>query len=63
MRNNFRGVIVEESLKNKDVLKKVKILKIKVEKFLEKHKTPWIKQWTLYTVEIPENETKKLRRN
>lgn len=60
MEDNFIGVIIGESLENKDVLKKVKILKIKIEKVLKKHKTPWIKQWTLYTVEIPENETKKI---
>lgn len=60
MKDNFAGVIIGESLENKDVLKKVKILKTKVEKVLEKHKTPWVKQWTLYTVEIPENETEKI---
>ena len=53
---NFKGVIIEESLEEKDVLKKVKILKTKVEKVTEEHKTPWIKQWTLHTVEIPENQ-------
>jgi hypothetical protein len=53
---NFNGVIIEESLKNKDVLQKVKILKTDVEPVTEKHKTPWIKQWTLHTVEILENQ-------
>ncbi|MFH1098864.1 MAG: hypothetical protein V1723_03010 [Candidatus Uhrbacteria bacterium] len=52
---NFNGVIIEESLENKDVLQKVKILKTNVEPVTEKHKTPWIKQWTLHTVEILEN--------
>ena len=41
---NYRGVIIEESLKNKEVLKKVQILETKVEEVTEKHKTPWIKQ-------------------
>lgn len=53
---NFNGVIIEESLENKDVLQKVKILKTDVESVTEKHKTPWIKQWTLHTVEILENQ-------
>jgi hypothetical protein len=53
---NFNGVIIEESLENKDVLKKVKILKTNVEQVTEEHKTPWIKQWTLHTVEISENQ-------
>jgi len=49
---NYKGVIIEESLKNKNVLSKVKILKTKIEKVTSKHKTPWLKQWTLHTVEI-----------
>ncbi|VVB61039.1 Uncharacterised protein [uncultured archaeon] len=56
MIQKFIGVIIEESLENKNVLKKVKILKTKVEKVTEKHRTPWIKQWTLHTVEIQENQ-------
>lgn len=50
---NYKGVIIEESLENKSVLREVKILSTKVEKVVEKHKTPWLKQWTLYTVEFP----------
>ena len=60
MEDNFIGVIIGESLENKDVLKKVKILKIKIEKVLKRHKTPWIKQWTLHTVEIERNEAEKI---
>ena len=51
---NYKGVIIEESLDSKDILKNVVILDTKVEKVTEEHKTPWIKQWTLHTVEIPE---------
>lgn len=50
---NFEGVIIEESLTNTSVLNDVKILSTKVEPATEKHKTPWVKQWTLHTVEIP----------
>ena len=53
---NFNGVIIEESLENTDVLAKVKIIKTKVEEVTEEHKTPWVKQWTLHTVEILENQ-------
>lgn len=53
---NFNGVIIEESLENKDVLGKVKILKTDISQVKEKHKTPWIKQWTLHTVEIFQNQ-------
>lgn len=55
---NYKGVIIEESLENKDILKDVKISDTKVEEVVEEHKTPWIKQWTLHTVEIPENQAK-----
>jgi len=51
---NYKGVIIEESLENKDVLRDVVILSTKVEQVTEKHKTPYLKQWTLYTVELPE---------
>ena len=51
----YKGVIIEESLQNKAVLKKVKILDTKIEKITSEHKTPWLKQWTLHTVEIPED--------
>lgn len=57
---NFNGVIIEESLENKDVLQKVKIIKTKVEEVSEEHKTPWIKQWTLHTVKILENQADEI---
>lgn len=57
---NYEGVIIEESLENKDVLRKVKILSTKVEPVIEKHKTPWLEQWTLHTVGIPDNEAESI---
>lgn len=53
---DYRGTIIEESLENVNVLQEVKILSTKVEKVTEEHKTPWIKQWTLHAVEIPEDQ-------
>ena len=53
---NYKGVIIEESLENKGILKDVKISDTKVEEVVEEHKTPWIKHWTLHAVEIPENQ-------
>ena len=52
---NYKGIIIEESLENKDVLKKISILDTKVEKVTENHQTPWIKQWTLLSVEMSED--------
>ena len=57
---DYKGVIIEESLENKSVLKEVKILETKVEEVTEEHKTPWIKQWTLHAVEIPENQAESI---
>lgn len=53
---NYRGVIIEESLEKVDVLKDVAVVDTKVEQVTEEHKTSWIKQWTLHTVEIPEEK-------
>lgn len=50
--DNYKGDIIEESLENKDILKKVKILSTRVEEVNDKHKTPWLKQWTLHLVEV-----------
>lgn len=57
---NYSGVIIEESLENKDVLKKIKIIKTKIEAVTENHKTPWIKQWTLHNIEIAEGNAESL---
>ena len=53
---NYRGVIIEESLNNKSGLKDLCIVSTKVEQTTESHKTPWLKQWTLHTVEINEDK-------
>lgn len=54
MRNGFVGVIIEESLE------KVKIIETRVEQVTEEHNTPWIKQWTLHTVEVAENQAERV---
>lgn len=57
---NYQGVIIEESLDNKEVLNKVKIIKTKISPVVEKHRTPWVKQWTMHTVEITEGDADKI---
>jgi len=57
---NYQGVIIEESLENKEFLKKIKIISTKVEPITNEHKTPWLSQWTLHTVKIPDNEAKEI---
>ena len=44
MATTYLGVIIEESLEKKEVLKKVKILKTKIEKVTPQHQTPWLKR-------------------
>ena len=53
---SFNGVIIEESLTEKSVLNDANIISTKVEPVTEHHKTPWVKQWTLHTVEIPDDK-------
>ncbi len=58
----YRGVIIEESLDNKDILKKVKIVSTKVEKVTTEPQTPWLSQWTLHTVEINQEKADEIAR-
>ncbi len=57
---NYKGVIIEESLSNKDVLEDVVILSTKVEQVTEKHATPYLKQWTLHRVEVGEEKADEI---
>ena len=52
---DYLGTIIEESLLDKSVLQRLKVLETRVEPVMEKHRTPWLGQWTLHRVEIPEN--------
>ncbi len=61
--NNYIGVVIEESLEDKRILKKIKIIKTVVEKVTQRHETPWIKQWTLHTVQIPDKDVKKISKD
>ncbi len=57
---NYKGVIIEESLDDKSVLEEVSILDTKIEQVTNSHKTPWVTQWTLHTVEIPEDKADEI---
>ena len=52
---DFIGIIIEESLKDTSFLKNLNITSTEIEEVTPGHKTPWIKQWTLHTVVIPES--------
>lgn len=57
---NFKGTIIEESLSDTAVLKKFKILSTQVEPVTDKHKTPWVTQWTLHSIELPFSEAREV---
>ncbi len=57
---NYQGVIIEESLADKAILQKVRIISTKVERVTDEHQTPWLTRWTLHTVEIPEDQTRAI---
>ncbi len=52
----FKGVIIEESLEDKSVLKKFPVLKTETEQVTERFGTPWLKEWHLHTIEVPEDK-------
>ena len=53
--NNYKGVIIEESIEDKSVLKTIEILSTEIEKTTPQHKSG-VSQWTLHTVLIPTNK-------
>jgi len=57
---NYRGVIIKESLRDTAILNQLKIVSTEVESVKESHKTPWLKQWTLHTVEIDEGDAQSV---
>ncbi len=57
---DYTGVIIEESLANKDILNKLKIVSTEIESVTERMKTPWLKQWTLHTVSVPEKDAQQV---
>jgi hypothetical protein len=49
---NFFGVVIEESLTDVSVLKRIKILSTRISPVTPKHQTPWLSKWTLHNVEV-----------
>ena len=57
---NYRGDVIEESLQDKSVLKNLNIINTRVEKVTSEHRTPWLKKWTLDTIEVQEGQAERL---
>jgi Protein of unknown function (DUF3800) len=58
--NNLKGLLIEESLENKSVLNKIRIIKSKVVDVTEKDETPWLSKMTLDVIEVPEKDAAKI---
>lgn len=52
----YRGVIIEESLRDKSIIKELKVLQQEIEEITERENTPWLEKWTMDTVEINESK-------
>lgn len=50
----YHGVIIEESLEDTSILKKIPIVSTKIEQVTDEHRTPWLSRWTLHTIELPQ---------
>lgn len=51
--DDYKGTIIEESLADKGVLRKVSIAGTRVSQVIKEHKTPWLDHWTLHIVVVP----------
>lgn len=49
---SYEGVVIEESLRDKRVLRALNIVSTRTETVTEEHRTPWLKKWTLHTVVV-----------
>lgn len=56
---NYKGVIIEESLVNSDIIKELELVSKETEVVTKEHNTPWLTKWTLDTVSIKEAEIEK----
>ncbi|MCW6159815.1 MAG: hypothetical protein LVQ95_01860 [Candidatus Micrarchaeales archaeon] len=57
---DFKGIIIEESLDEKSVLRGLRITKTEVEKVTEEFNTPWLERWTLHHVVVPEKDVERV---
>lgn len=53
---DYKGVIIEESLSESNILGELQIVDTYIGKTTARESTPWLNQWTLHTVIIPETK-------
>ena len=54
----YCGEIIEESLKDRSIIDSVRIVSAEIENVTPNHRTPWLQQWTITTVEIDDGAIK-----
>jgi hypothetical protein len=57
---DYEGVIIEESLRDTAVLRRVTILSTRVQAVTQWHETPWLTQWTFHTIAVPEQDADEI---
>ena len=57
---DFHGVIIAESLRNKELINDLNIISTEVEAVNDSHQTSWLKQWTMHTIEVAEDKIEEL---
>ena len=58
----YIGDVIVESLRDRSIVEELPIVSTRVEKVTADHKTPWLEQWTLHTVEIEERDAENIAR-
>ncbi len=54
--DDYLGIIIEESLSDKSILKELEILDTEIHKVTKESRTPWLSVWTLHTIQVREEE-------
>ena len=57
---DYQGVIIEESLRDTAVLRRLTILSTRNDAVTDWHATPWLTQWTFHTVIVPEADADEI---
>ena len=53
---SYKGVIIEESLSDSKIVKELEVIDTYIGRTTAREATPWLEQWTLQTVIIPEEK-------
>src|SRR5438045_737129 len=57
---DYQGEVIEESLKDPGIIKSLPVTTTRIEQVTERHRTPWLKQWTLHILSVPPAQAESL---